>query len=64
MMAVPNRRPKLPAVIRHRIQAFVRNFAFFAISFVTIWQMYVNVREFNNVHGNAMKMFGFVPGIV
>jgi hypothetical protein len=59
-----NRRAKLPLEVRRKVQVFFRYFAFFAITFVTLWQFYVTLNEFRKVNGNVMKSFGFVPGII
>ena len=58
-----NRRPKLPLAIRRKLQRVVRNFVFFGIAYMTIYNAYVTITEYRKV-GDALKMFGFVPGII
>jgi len=56
-------RARLPKVIRRKVQAFVRNFVLFGLTFLTVWCMITTYGEFAN-RRDVLKLYGFVPGIV
>ena len=58
-----NRRARLPLFVRRKIQRVVRNFVFFGIAYITIYNAYITINNYRKA-ADALKMFGFVPGII
>lgn len=56
-------RARLPLVVRRRVQKWIRNFAFFGLSYIILWQVVTTTYNYNKSR-DMLMMFGFVPGIV
>jgi hypothetical protein len=56
-------RARLPKVMRRKLQYYVRIFVFMALSWITLWYLYIAAHGLSQM-GDVMKMYGFVPGII
>ncbi len=60
---MPAHRARLPKKIRRKIQFYIRNFTFFALTWILCWTMFITMKEYHN-SVDVMKCYGFVPGII
>ena len=56
-----NRRPKLPKVIRDKLQFAFRQFVFLGLTWIICWSFYTNMKELRTF-GDVTKAYGFNPG--